>query len=422
LAKKLNDFYEKKDDLYVDEPYDSLYNEPQENSSEKAMAAGGRKKAWNALRPVVIFAVSLLIVVLGVRYVINTVQEKYFEPVDVNDSTPIEITIPKGSSLSKISEILYENDIVKNKTVFKFYTDFTDMGNKLKSGTYELSKDMTFDDIIYVLRKGMNTSPTNDVTLLEGLVAENFAETLVSGEILKDTDEYLRLCKNAEGIQIANDELKAVVADDNASPEKRKYVLEGYLFPDTYEFYRDADPADVIAKQLSRFNEIYSSVYWEQEDELGMTTDEIVTLASIIEKEAQEHDFKKVSAVLHNRLDRDMPLQCDSTISYGLGIKDRINLTDSELAASSPYNTHDKTGLPIGPICNPGQAAIEAALYPDEEYVEEGYLYFSLMDPEPDEDGKLHLAFSKTLEEHDAIVEQYKPMWDAFDRKKAAGG
>jgi UPF0755 protein len=266
----------------------------------------------------------------------------------------------------------------------------------------------------------MNTSPTNDVTLLEGLTVEDFADALVRGEILKTTNEYLRLCRTAEGLQIANDELKSVIADDNASAVKRKFVLEGYLFPDTYQFYRDGDPAEVISKQLNRFNEIYSSVYWQQEDELGMTTDEIVTLASMIEKEAQEHDFKKVSAVLHNRLRQEMPLQCDTPIIYGLGIKNRINLTDAELATESPYNTHLNPGLPIGPICNPSRAAIEAALYPDEEYLEEGYLFFTLLSPEPDEEGRLYLAFSKTFEEHQAIVDEYKPQWEAYDREQAA--
>ncbi len=125
--------------------------------------------------------------------------------------------------------------------------------------------------------------------------------------------------------------------------------------------------------------------------------------------------------MLHNRLDRDMPLQCDSTISYGLDIKDRLNLTDAELEADSPYNTYVRTGLPIGPICNPSAAAIEAALYPDEEFRDEGYLFFVLTDPNP-EDGVLRLEYAKTLEKHDELVEQYKPLWEAYDREKAREG
>lgn len=422
MAKRINENELLEKDYTQNESYD--YNDVyyDEKHAQPAGKKGYGKKVWSFFRPIVIFVVSLVVVVFGIRYIVNSAVEKYFSPVDINDSTPIEITIPKGASLSTISEILYENDLVRNKTVFKFYTDFTDMGSRLKSGTYQLSKDMSFDDIIYALRKGMNTSPTNTVTLFEGLTAENYIPIFVEGDIFADGEEYLRICKTADGVSIANDALKSVVANDNASPQKRKYVLEGYLFPDTYEFYRGADPADVISKQLARFNEIYSSAYWQREDELGMSTDEIITLASIIEKEGQEHDFKKISAVLHNRLDRDMPLQCDTTLAYALDIKDRINLTDSELEAASPYNTHLNTGLPIGPICNPSKAAIEAALYPDEDFIDEGYLYFTLTNPELDENGKLYLAYSKTFEEHQAIVDQYKPLWDAYDARMRASG
>ncbi|MGI5885436.1 MAG: endolytic transglycosylase MltG, partial [Candidatus Spyradocola sp.] len=182
------------------------------------------------------------------------------------------------------------------------------------------------------------------------------------------------------------------------------------LYPDTYEIYVDSSEETVIGKMLDRMNVIYGVAYRTRAEELGMDMDEVITLASMIEKEGKADTFDKVSAVFHNRLDQGMALGSDVTVQYALGVR-RLVLTQEELAVDSAYNTYVHTGLPVGAICNPGNAAIEAALYPDSDYVEEGYLYFVLTDPETGE-----LAFTKTLEEHDAIVEQYRPLWEAYDQ------
>ena len=132
--------------------------------------------------------------------------------------------------------------------------------------------------------------------------------------------------------------------------------------------------------------------------------------ARFIFEEGKAESFDKVSAVFHNRLKEGMTLGSDVTVQYAVGVR-RLVLTQEELDTDSPYNTYIHTGLPVGAVCNPGNAAIEAALYPDSDYVEEGYLYFVLTDPETGE-----LAFTKTLEEHDEIVEQYRPLWEAYDQ------
>ena len=115
--------------------------------------------------------------------------------------------------------------------------------------------------------------------------------------------------------------------------------------------------------------------------------------------------------MFHNRLKENMALGSDVTVQYALGVK-RLVLTQSELDTDSAYNTYLHKGLPVGAICNPGDAAIEAALFPDNDYIEEGYLYFALTDPETGE-----LAFTKTLEEHNAVVAEYRPLWEAYDQK-----
>ena len=139
--------------------------------------------------------------------------------------------------------------------------------------------------------------------------------------------------------------------------------------------------------------------------------DEVLTMASIIEREAKTEDFARVSAVFHNRLKKNMALGSDVTVNYLTG-ETRFILTTSELAIDSPYNTYVNKGLPLGPICNPSPDAISAALNPDAVFVAEQYLYFCAKDPASGE-----LAFSKTLEEHNAAVAIYKPLWEAYDQE-----
>ena len=143
-----------------------------------------------------------------------------------------------------------------------------------------------------------------------------------------------------------------------------------------------------------------------------MTMDEVFTLASMIEKEAKTADFAKVSAVFHNRLKAGMTLGSDVTVKYASGSQ-KMYLNDNDLAVDSPYNTYTHKGLPVGPVCNPSMDAIVAALYPDEQYVAQKYLYFCSTDPAS---GELH--FSKTLEEHNAAVAMYRPLWEEYDKSR----
>jgi UPF0755 protein len=139
-----------------------------------------------------------------------------------------------------------------------------------------------------------------------------------------------------------------------------------------------------------------------------LTTDQVIALASMIEKEAAaDEDFARVSAVFHNRLRQGMPLESCATLSYALGVK-KYTFTDTELSTVSPYNTYRNKGLPVGPICNPGRAAIQAALYPSEEYLSEGYLYFCNMNPKQTN----RLVFSKSYQEHQRNVLKYSPFWE----------
>ncbi|MBQ2949351.1 MAG: endolytic transglycosylase MltG, partial [Clostridia bacterium] len=194
--------------------------------------------------------------------------------------------------------------------------------------------------------------------------------------------------------------------------DDRLYALEGYLSPNTYEIYTSSSADTIIKRLLSQTEAAYSLSYDERAQELGMTMDEVFALASMIEKEAKTADFAKVSAVFHNRLKKDMTLGSDVTVKYVSG-SEKMYLTDSDLDVDSPYNTYRHKGLPVGPICNPSMDAVVAALYPDEQFLAQKYLYFCSTDPDS---GSLH--FSRTLKEHEAAVAMYRPLWEEYDRSR----
>ena len=168
----------------------------------------------------------------------------------------------------------------------------------------------------------------------------------------------------------------------------------------------------MIRKLLSQTEAVFKTEYHDRADELGMTMDQVITLASMIEKEAKTADFAKVSAVFHNRIRQGMNLGSDVTVKYASGVA-RMALTQEDLSVQSPYNTYLFQGLPIGPICSPSAAAIRAALYPDEQFIADQYLYFCSKDPDTGE-----LYFSRTLKEHELAVSIYAPLWQAYDREQ----
>ena len=264
-------------------------------------------------------------------------------------------------------------------------------------------------EIADLLTTGDGNPLVRNITLIPGETVEDFAARLVKNGVLENADAFLAACRDGKAYR------EYYYIDDvltSGHPEQRKYVLEGYLAPNTYEVYISATEDDIIRKLLSQTEAVFTVENQERAEELGMTMDQVLTLASLIEKEAKESDFPKVSAVFHNRLKEGMKLESDVTIHYITGVR-KMALADSDLAVSSPYNTYQVTGLPLGPVCNPSPAAIRAALYPDESMVKEKYLYFCAKEPESGE-----LYFSKTLDQHKRAVEIYAPYWQKYDEDR----
>lgn len=364
---------------------------------------------WRILRPALVFVTSFVIICGLVYTGYRKIDEMFFAPVDAKDTTVVQFEVAPGSSLSTVSRNLETAGLIHNHSVFKYMADFMGMGQKIQNGDYELTRAMSATDILNELVSGDGKPLTTKITIIPGWTVEDVANDLVKSGVLRDTQEFLSLCRTGEtysGYYFIEEMLKK---DDSA---QRLYALEGYLSPNTYEVYTHSSADTIIKRLLSQTEAAYSLSYDERAQELGMTMDEVFTLASMIEKEAKTADFAKVSAVFHNRLKQGMTLGSDVTIKYVSG-SEKMVLSGSDLDVDSPYNTYKRKGLPVGPICNPSMDAVVAALYPDEQYVAQKYLYFCSKDPDS---GELH--FSKTQKEHDAAVAMYRPLWEEYDKKR----
>lgn len=364
---------------------------------------------WRILRPALIFFAALMIVFGVVAAVWQKIDESFLSPVDPSDQTEIAFSVQSGNSLTRVAKNLESQDLIKSSTFFKYYCDFAGMGQKIQAGDYLIKRSMDLFEIADLLTTGDGQPLTTDITIIPGTTIDEIAASLKAKGIFTDESEFLSICRTGEGV---TDYYFIDTVLQTGSAGQRKYLLEGYLSPNTYEIYTNATPLSIIKKLLSQTDKVFTSEWQTRADELGMSMDEIITLASLIEKEAKKADFTKVSAVFHNRLTSGMKLQSDPTIHYVTGER-RMSLRASDLAVESPYNTYRVSGLPVGPICNPSPEAINAALYPNESYVAEKYLYFCSKDPST---GELH--FSRTLEEHERAVEIYAPLWQAYDAER----
>ena len=384
---------------------------------------------WHILRPVTVFLCAVLIVVGLVTMGWNRVYETFLMPVDPNNTQTVRFTIESGDSISEIGENLENAQLLRNRTVFRYLVQFMGVTDKISYGTFDLSPSMDVNAIITELSSGSQNAERT-ITIIPGWTVEDIADYLYEEGAIQSREEFLTLCRDAAPFAEMSYPIK--LAQDLGTLSGRKYQLEGYLAPDTYRVFRNASAQQIVNTLVEQTNTVIDEVYYadtiqyEVDPETGeyrevvryrnddLTLDEIIILASMIEKEAAStEDYARVSAVFTNRMNAGMRLESDPTATYLLGV-DKLALSDEETSAVNNYNTYVIDGLPVGPICNPSAAAMEAALYPDVEYVDEGYLYFCAKEPTSGE-----LAFAKTLEEHEANVAKYRPLWEEYDRQRA---
>jgi UPF0755 protein len=298
-------------------------------------------------------------------------------PVSIEEKWK-EVKIPEGVTYSQGISILEKEGMVKNKFMFLLLGRITGVERKLRAGFYNINTSMTPLEIFNRLRKGMIVEYS--VTIPEGATLDDIKTALEVNGLIDDTSWELVRDK---------DFLRSLKID---APS-----LEGYIFPDTYNFAKGAEPENILSIMVQKMREKFNEPMKEKAQELKMSEKEILTVASIIEKEAiVNRDRPLISAVLYNRLKKKMRLQMDPTVVYGIK-RPSLRIRKTDLRRHTPYNTYVISGLPPGPIASPGLKSILAALYP----AKVNYLYFVSKN-----DGTHY--FSNTWEEHAQAVLTYQ--------------
>jgi UPF0755 protein len=288
------------------------------------------------------------------------------------------IIVQEGVTLKEIAATLEEKEVITNKTLFMLWTRLMGYGRKIKAGEYRLSSSMPPIRIIEILTRGIII--THPVTFPEGFSIDQIAEMLAKKGLV-DKSIFISFTHDPD-----------IVKRHGISGPS----LEGFLYPDTYHFGRGLSPASIIEVMINRFMEVVAP-YRQLIEESGFTMEEVVTLASIVEKETGRAEERPIIAsVFLNRIKKRMRLESDPTVIYGI-TDFSGNLRRRDLSEPTPYNTYVIKGLPPGPIANPGLESIEAVLYPSET----DFLYFVSKN-----DGSHH--FSKSLDEHNRAVNKYQ--------------
>ncbi len=319
--------------------------------------------ARNIKKTIVLAALLIIIAlaaIVGYDTAFNFVKGDPNETYDKNGPT-VMITIPKGSTSKDISKLLEENGIVDNATRFRWRAKLLGTENDFKYGTYSFIVGMADEEIMAILSSGAKQESIR-ITIPEGWTLEQMADYLQEKEVCLRED-FLDACN------VTTYDFDYYTKDMLSGKSERRNLLEGYLFPNTYDIIPDEGAEGVIRRLLRQFEIELNDKDKARIEELGLTVDQVTTMASVIEKEARlDEERPWVAAVLYNRMEQRMPWQLNSTVLYALGREHdgADNVTFDDLEVDSGYNTYKHRGYPTGPICCPSKASIEAVLYPAE--------------------------------------------------------
>lgn len=320
----------------------------------------------------------LIVITLVALVVASIISYQFYQMTRHKNPADVVIKIKKGSSVKKIARQLADANVVANRWVFEIYLRATGQSARLKAGEYEFEEGLTLTGVIDKMVAGR--VKRYRLTIPEGYNLNEICALLVDKKLM--TSDVCRkqamrvgLLKEPEGVT----------------------NLEGYLFPDTYFYDSDYTPAGLIEQMVALFYKKLGDERVRKAKEMGLSVHELVTLASLVEKEtAVENERPLIAAVFLNRLKKGMLLQTDPSVIYGIQHFDG-NLTRKQLETDTPYNTYTRPGLPPGPIASPGLDAIDAVLNP----AQTDYLYFVAKG-----DGSHY--FSKTIGEHNQAVRRFQ--------------
>ena len=326
---------------------------------------------------------AVVIVVLGLVLAAAWIAYALYTPYQGFPPQGVYVDIPRGASARTIARLLAENGVVRSRVAFELLCR-SRARRALQAGEYFFHRAVTAFDVFQTLAEGRVYQIM--VTVPEGLTMFEIAE-LVEGAGLANREAFLGAARDPAPVR-------------DLAPRARS--LEGFLFPATYQFPRHIAPQEIVGAMVRRFREVWQALPKASLNPNGLTMDGAVTLASLVERETSVPEERRIVAgVFLNRLRRRLPLQCDPTVIYALQLAGKYNgmLYSTDLSFDSPYNTYRRTGLPPGPIANPGEASLRAALNPQAV----DYFYFVAT-------GHGGHVFSKTLQEHNENVRRYRRM------------
>ncbi len=339
-----------------------------------------KRKKNNKLWILIIVAVVIIAVIIAV-VAINSAGG----PVDKSNNNKVSVVVEEGATTESIGDALEEKGVIGSTFIFKIKSKMAGNDGKYQPGVYSLSPSQSMTEIMDIIVSGK--SDVARFTIPEGYTTEQTMDVIVKKGLVTE-EEFMD--------EVENGDFDYRFLSDSPSGPTR---LEGYLYPDTYEVYKNATAHDIIDRMLSQFNALVTDEDYDRASELGMDMREIVTIASLIERETKVADERaKVASVVYNRLDIGMKLQIDASIQYILD-EPKEHLLYSDLAIESPYNTYLNAGLPPGPICSPRIECIEAALHPEDTK----YIYYVM---KPELDGSHN--FSETAAEFEKNKAAYK--------------
>lgn len=326
--------------------------------------------------------ISILILIAFISILVIKVSSDIKAPFKVKGEN-VKFSVNEGDNLFNVVSRLKEKELIKNEFLFKVYIKNNNLNTNIKPGEYCLNNDTSIRSFVEMLNKGSKESSLLKITIPEGYDIEQIAKLMEEKGIIS-SKEFINSCK------------KYKVPSYIKSNSKAKYALEGYLFPDTYEFNKNVTGEEIIDKMLNQFQLIVKDIEKESSSKID-DMQKIIIIASIIEKEARiDEDRAKIASVIYNRLNKNMMLQVDATVLYALG-EHKSKLTYDDLKIKSPYNTYVTNSLPPGPICSPGVESIKAALFP----VKTNYVFYVL------EDEKKHF-FTNNYNDFLKAKERYK--------------
>ena len=355
-----------------------------------------RKKETSIIKKIMkYFMIALLVIVLvGGFFTWNYIKGET-QPVDTAQTELVSFEIEQGASVKEVSKALEEEGIIRNSKLFNFYLKFKNVSG-FKSGLYHVSKSMTLDEIIAEL-SGQGKDKDQNATKV--LIREGEQLTEIAKEVEKSTkysaEDFMAKVQDEDFLRYLVQKFPKLLTQ-SYNGYQVKYVLEGYLYPATYDMNDSKTLQMLITEMVAKTDEVMSK-YYDKILASDYTLQEIMAMASLIEKEGSKlEDRKKISSVFHNRIKENMKLQTDVSVQYALGEhKEALSLSDLEV--DSPYNLYQNYGVGPGPYNSPSEDAIVAAMEP----AETDYLYF-LADIKTKE-----IYYAKTYEEHLELKAKY---------------